>query len=477
METNLSSRIMEENELRDYWRTIVRHWKLILLCMLIVLAGTLIYLFTATPVYRATTQVLIERANPNILSAQDKMSVIDPSGQDFYQTQYKILESRAIARDVITRLNLAKHPEYQAVNSVSGLSRAGEQNPPSGSDSISGDALSAMKPESDSELVGAFQSRLMITPIRNSRIVQIAFESIDPRLAALGANTVAQAYIDWNLGLRIKSSQSASLFLDEQVKQAKQRMEASHQAIQKYREKHGLSLMAGRPDSGGQTEDINRQRISQINSQLLDATNKRIEAEIKYRNALEQVKNPETVESIPEVAMSPIIISMKDKEVQMIREKALKAGKYGPKHPEMVVLNQALENLHNLKKQEIRNIVDTLKANYDIALNQEKSLRGALQASESEKIGRDKIVTEYQVLLQEAESNRQLYDLLLKRLKESGVVEENRAVNIHVIDRAEVPKGPVWPPKTKGILLALALGLALGIALSFWRSSWMQRPC
>ena len=490
METNTTSRIMEEVGLRDHWRTIVKHRKLTLTCLLVVLTAALIYLFAATPVYRATTKILIERANPNILTAQDKMSVIDPSGQDFYQTQYKVLESRAIARDVISRLHLDKHPEYQAAAkggfsllaplkwifaSISRLIHGGDKEPPAGGETILGDTLSAMKPESDSAFVEAFQSRLKIQPIRSSRIVEIGFESIDPRLAALGANTVAQAYIDWNLGLRIKSSQSALLFLDEQVKQAKQRMGASEQAIQQYREKYGLSLMASKTDDGRQSQDLSRQRLSQISTQLIDATNKRIEAEIKYHKALDLVKDPESADSIPEVAMNPIIISMKDKEVQMIREKTVKAGKYGPKHPEMVALNQELENLRALKKREILNIVYSLKANYDIAQKQERSLSEALQTSEGETISRDKIAIQFQVLQQEAESNRQLYDLLLKRLKESSVVEENRAVNIHIIDRAEVPEEPVRPEKAYVILLALLLGLLLGIGLSFGRASWTGR--
>jgi capsular exopolysaccharide synthesis family protein len=482
MESNLSSPIMEEVHLRDYWLTLVKHRKLILTALLAVLTASLIYLFTAVPVYRATTQILIERANPNIFSAQE-MFAIDPSGQDFYQTQYKVLESRAIARDVINRLRLDRHPEYQtSVNGGFSLFAPLKWISDLFSDQIHGDDkssrtyeatqpadnVSAMKPESDSELIKAFHDRLKIQPVRNSRIVEISFESIDPRLAALGANTVAQAYIDWNLGLRIKSSQSASLFLDEQVKQAKQRLEASEQAIQQYREKYGVSLMAIKTDDGRQSQDLSRQRLSKVNSQLLDATNRRIEAEIKYRKALDLIKDSETADSIPEVAMSPVIISMKDKEVQMIREKTVKAGKYGPKHPEMVALNEELENLRKLKKQEIKNIVDSLKANYDISLKQERQLSQALQASEGETINRDKIAIQFQVLQQEAESNRQLYDLLLKRLKESSVTEENRTVNIHIIDRAEVPVKAAWPPKTKGMLLALVIGLMLGVGLAFF---------
>lgn len=483
MHANPTSRIIEDVHLLDYWSTIVKHRKLILTCLLVVLTAALIYLFTAVPVYRATTQILIERANPNLISAQE-IFAIDPSGQDFYQTQYRVLESRAIVRDVIVRLNLENHPEYRAAeggrfsirvllkwvaDTLSGLIPGWvQEKPPAGEAPLPGDTLSAMRPESDSGLVNAFQSRLKIKPIRNSRIVEIGFESTDPRLAALGANTVSQAYIDWNLGLRIKSSQSASLFLDEQVKQAKQKMEASEQAIQQYREKYGFSLMAGKTDGSRQTEDLSRQRLSQVSSQLMEATNRRIEAEIKYRKALELIKNPESADSIPEVAMNPIIISMKDKEVQMIRERTVKAGKYGPKHPEMVALTQEIENLRALKKKEIRNIVDSLKANYDIAQKQEGALSQALRASEGETISRDKIAIQFQMLQQEAESNRQLYDLLLKRLKESSVSEENRTVNIHVVDRAEMPTSPASPKKAMGILIALFLGLGLGVGAAFF---------
>ncbi|MDO8941794.1 MAG: polysaccharide biosynthesis tyrosine autokinase, partial [Desulfobacterales bacterium] len=161
-------------------------------------------------------------------------------------------------------------------------------------------------------------------------------------------------------------------------------------------------------------------------------------------------------------------ISLKDKAMQMIREQTVKGGKFGPKHPEMVALKQEIQNLSALKQKEIQNIVDSLKANYDIAQKQELALRESLRASEGETIGRDKIAIQFQALQQEAESNRQLYDLLLKRLKESNVSNENRTVNIYIIDRAEVPTSAAKPQKARGIMIALALGLGLGIGAAFF---------
>ncbi|MBN1547643.1 MAG: polysaccharide biosynthesis tyrosine autokinase [Syntrophaceae bacterium] len=462
MQENQRTHLLEEVHLLDYWRVVTKRRKLILTTLLVIVTTVVIYVFTAVPIYRATAQILIERANPNLLSPQE-MFAISPSGQDFYQTQYRILESRAIAREVINRLNLNRHPEYNssAGRGFSVLSPLSWFAPP-----VPASALKLH--ENDTALVNAFQSHLSIKPIRNSRIVEISFESSDPKLAAQAANVTAQAYIDWNLGLRIKSTQSASVFLDEQVKQAKQKMEASEQALQQYREKYGLSLMATKAEGQKEVEDITRQRLRQVNAQLTEATNRRIEAETKYRKAQELMRNPDTAESIPEVVVNPTIIFMKDKEIQLIRDRTEKASKYGPKHPVMVALNQEIDNLRKLKRQEIANIVNSLKANYDVAARQEASLKSAMRSSEGETIHRDKITIQFQVLQQEAESNRQLYDLLLKRLKETSVTEENRTVNIHVVDAAEVPLGPVKPQKARGVLFALVLGLGLGSGAAFF---------
>jgi len=218
----------------------------------------------------------------------------------------------------------------------------------------------------------------------------------------------------------------------------------------------------------GYSEDLSRQKLKQVNTQLLDATNKRIEAEIKYKKALKLLKNPAKADSIPEVVSSPVIISIKANEIGLLREKAEKSEKFGRKHPIMVALNREIKNLRKQKFQEIKNIVSSMKTNYEVALSQERTLQDALGLSQDETINRDKIAIQYQVLQQEVDSNRQLYDMLLKRLKETNVSEENRTINIHVVDYAEVPKSPVKPKLKRSLLLAVIVGLFMGGGMAFF---------
>lgn len=448
-----------EINLRDYWRVLVKRRYIVATFFLVCLVVVAIYSLTMTPIYKATAQLMIEKANPNILSTQELVA-IDTSGTDFYQTQYQILESRSLAREVIKRLNLSQYPEFKRPEKKESPSSTGLAVP-IGSNSFFAE---------DSALVPAFLGRLKIEPIRNSRLVKVNFESQDPQLAAKVVNTLAQAYIDWGLGLRLQTQQNAAVFLDEQVKEVKRKVETSEQALQQYREKYGVAALS--PTGGGKDsqsgQDVTRQKMAQVNAQLVEITNKRIEAEINYKQARDLLQHPEKAESIPEAVNSPVIVAIKNQEIQLMREKTEKGEKFGPKHPTMVAINQEIEGLRKKKFQEIKNIVESMKSKYQVTVSQESSLQTALGRSQSETINRDKVAIQYQVLQQEVDSNRGLYDMLLKRLKETNVSEENRTVNIHVVDPAEIPKRPSKPRLKLNLLLACLVGLMGGVGVAFF---------
>ena len=446
-----------EINLRDYWHILLKRRWIIIIFFLVLVTTVAIQSLTMTPVYRATAQILIEKATPALLSGQEIVA-IDTSGQDFYQTQYQILESRSLAREVIKRLNLAQHPEFKSLGKKEGPPAAGVTIPILGAVQIN-----------DSNLVNKFLSNLKIEPIRNSRLVKVNYESIDPQLAAKAANALGQAYIDWGLGLRLQTQQNAATFLDDQVKESKRKLEASEQAIQQYREKYGVAALGIQSSKSAYgVEDITRQKMERVNAQLVDATNKRIETEIKYKKAREMLKHPEDAESIPETVNNWVIIEIKKEEVKLLREKTEKAEKFGPKHPTMIGINQEIENLRKRKLQEIKSIVESLKSQYESALAQERSLQAAMGRSQAETISRDRVAIQYQVLQQEVETNRGFYDMLLKRLKETNISEENRSVNIHVVDPAEIPRVPAKPRIRLNLFLAVLVGLVMGVGLAFF---------
>jgi polysaccharide biosynthesis transport protein len=458
---------MEESEfietreinLRDYWAVIVKRRWLGISFLLVVVVLTGLYSLTRTKIYTATVQVMLEKNNPNALTPTEFFTgeMLTP---EFLQTQYRIIESRSLARDVVKKLDLTHNSEFVSPEEIQ------KQNLPIVGNAAAGQSSEAAQLEERviSEVMGGIQ----VNPIRNSLLINISYSSPSPQMAARVANTVAAAYTDWNLALRLKTQQNSANFLDDQVKEQKKKLEASEQALQQYREKYGVVALNPSQASPKGEGTMASQKLVQITAQTMDAQNKRIEAETRYRKALELSKNPEQAESIPEVVSNPMVSQIKNQEVELLRKKADLAEKYGQKHPTMVSLNQEIDNLKRKKALEIQNVVSSLKSQYDIASAQEQSLRSAANRTRNETLDQNKVAIDYQMLQQEAESNRALYDMLLKRLKETNVNEENRYINIHIVDSAEVPKSHSRPTTRRNVMLALVIGFMGGLGLIFF---------
>lgn len=464
----------ESIQLLDYWRVILkRKWTIITVFAVVVLT-TAIYTFTATPIFRASARLVIEKENPNVLSIEEVLAV-DASGTDYYQTQYKIIESRSVAREVIRRLNLEESEEFfppPKDDVLSNLKRTIRETIASWKQSILGLLKRGKAAEKaagegglapDSALVSSFLGRIKVSPIRNSRVVDISFEARDPVLATKVVNTLAQAYIDRNLETRLDAIKDAVRWLHNRIDEERRKVEKAELALLRYKEKHGIVT-----DFSSDAEQITAQKLAQLNNQVVEAESARVEAETRYRQALGLVGSPDLLDSIPEVLSSGVIQQIKAMEVELYKRMSELSKKYGRKHPRMVAIKGELNTLRRRKQQEINRVVNSLKSEYQVAMAREQSLKKALEKQKQEALELNQKAIEYGVLQREAESARQMYELLIKRFKETTLTEDMRTGNIRVLDRAEVPKFPVKPKKRLNLLLAIVVGLMLGGGLAFF---------
>jgi len=463
----------EQVDLRDYLRVILkRRWTIITVFAVIVITVA-IHTYTATPIYLATTRLVIEKENPNVVSIEEVMAV-DSSGTDYYQTQYKIIESRAVARQVIRRLHLKESEEFfpqPKDDLISNLKRSLKETLTYWKDSIKSllhtdtqeTAQSAADYDPDSLLVSAFINRIEVSPIRNSRLLDLSFEARDPVLATKIVNTLARAYIDQNLEIKLKAVQDAVKWLHQRIEVERKKVEEAEQALLKYKEKYGIIT-----DFTSDTEQVTAQKLAQLNAQVVDAESIRVEAETRYRQALSLQGSPDMLDSIPEVLNNELIREIKKMEVDLYKRMSELSKKYGRKHPQMVAIEAELKTLEKRKQTEINRVINSLRNSYRVALAKEESLKAALAKQKKESLDLNQKAIQYSVLNREVESARDMYDLLIKRFKETTLTEDMRTGNIRVIDRAEVPLYPVKPKKKLNLLLAVIVGLVAGTGLAFF---------
>ncbi len=446
----------DQVHLLDYWRVLVKRRWTILAFTAVVLLITGIVTWRATPVYRATIKVQIDPEQANVLPFKE---ALDPGGnyaqsQEYLQTHFKVLASRTLADRVIRALDLEKHPEFL------------RQAAPSRS-MILGWVRSLFTGESEdtaeisfdrhySRYTKAFTDNLTVTPIRNSRLVDVHFDSIDPELAARVVNTLADQYINLNFETKYDATTKATDFLAGQLVELKAKVERSEEELVRFSRQHDIYTI-------GEKENVILQKLSDLNIELTSAQADRILKESAWR-----IVQATPLGNFPDILRSELIRELETNVAALKVNHARLAASFKPGWPELDQvagqLAEAERQLATARMRAIRNV----ETEYKTAVQREQLLTKALEDQKGEASALNQNSIQYNILKREVESSKQLYDGLLQRLKEAGVSAGLKSNNIHVVDAAERPRRPHRPNKTLNLSLALAIGLMLGVGLAFF---------
>lgn len=460
----------EERHVMDYVRVVYKRRWVALPVFLGVLAIGAINSYRTTPLYRATTQILIEKDTPKVGDLSTIFQQQDGWYNDeFYQTQYRILQSRSLARKTAEAMKLDAHPKLGAATrpvrgpwTIRGAI-AGTIGFVKSAAGIAPEPDSAAKAPQDADrfakYAGVVLSSLSVSPVRNSRLVDISMTSTDPQFAAELANAHARTYIEQNLEYRFSASKEATAWLESQLAEQRKKVEESEAALQRYKEQHDAVAVEDR-------QNIVVQRLADLNGAATRAKTTRIEKEALY-NQLRSIQNSNALDSFPAVLGNEYVQKLKGDLGDLQQQQAQLADRYGDRHPEMVKVRSAIQAAESKLQVEIDKVVQSVKSDYETALAQERTFVGALEGGKSEALSLNRKGIEFSVLQRDAESNRQVYESLLQRTKETGISGELKASNIRVVDTAEVPGVPFLPKRQQDLTTAAFSGFVLALGLVF----------
>ncbi|GAB4489870.1 MAG: exopolysaccharide regulatory tyrosine autokinase VpsO [Thermodesulfovibrionales bacterium] len=462
----------KEIHLREYLTVVLKRRHVAITFFAIVFVLTLIITFSATPLYLASTKVLIEKSEPANLSLNPYYSAYDP---EFSETQYQLIRSFAVAHRVVKTLGLdrpgASSSDDSGDNIMTGTLRW-MRNLVSTILHVGGLKPSPAAPEpaaqeSPETTLRAYQqarmisSAITVTPVKNSKIVNISYLDKDPRTAAQIVNAVAKAYIDELLDIRIGSSRYAMKWLTEKADEERARMEKTEKALQEYMRDKDIATLENKLT-------MVPERVAEIASKLAQAETKRKELETLHTAVKGFASNPEGADAIPAIAADPTLQSLQSQILKAEQAVSELSKKYGPRHPSMVTANEDLAVLKEKKKEQIRRVVASIKNEYDIATANEVNLRKLAGLAKAQTLSISEKFIQYGVLKREAETSRELFDAIVKRIKEQGITQDIQTVNVWVIEKAEVPSSPKVPNRPRNIMLGLILGLLGGVGVAFF---------
>jgi polysaccharide biosynthesis transport protein len=435
-------------DLRELWNMLVRRRWTIIITAAVILLVTIIATAMMTPIYRATTVVQIERDTGKVLEYQDVTAEESANSRDFYQTQYELLQSRALARRVIDQLGMedTQQPEQEpgAIASVIGF--------------VSGMFAGAEEEQGEPlppDLESKFLRNFTVQPVSNSRLVRLHYDSPNREQAALIVNTIAGAYVDMNLERRFEASTYAKSFLEDRIKQVRADLEDSERAMVEYTQARGIINQEDK-------QDILMEKLKEMNRALVEAESGRIAAESQYQEMLAA-----STDSLAQALDSQIIQNLKDRRTELQSEYRELLKVFKPSYPKMQQIQEQLDQIDQEIAMEIGHIRDGIQLQYQAKLREEAKLLESIGGTRQEILALNSRSTDFGTLKREVDTNRELYDGLLQRMKEVGVAAGVSNNNISVVDRAEIPRGKHKPKPLMNMLLALVLGTFAGAALAF----------
>jgi len=444
----------ESPDLLAYWRVIrKRRWTIVTLFSVlftIVLLGTL----KQKPIYRARALLEIEKENPNILTVQE-LFALETVSDTYLETQYKILRSETLARRVIDQFGLDRLTEFNP--------RAGRRSQTDADGASLPQTFVAGATDRDPRgyqiALARFNDRLTVDPIKRSRLVEISFESENPELAARVVNALASHHIEQNLEVRWEATQKASEWLSQQLHELKARLEKSEDELQGYARVNGLLFLE---TEKGAPENIVNERLRQLQEELTKAQAARYEKESLYR--LVQASD---YGSLPGIAENRLLQELTVRLAELKREQALLETTFTPDYPKVKQIQSQIQEIDSVLARERGRIAERITNDYLAAQRREALVSQAFEGQQKQANVIAERSVQYNILKREVDTNKQLYEGLLQRLKEAGVSAGLKASNIRVVDAAEPPKKPAKPNLVLNLSLAVVLGLGLGIGAAF----------
>ncbi|MDA2912722.1 polysaccharide biosynthesis tyrosine autokinase [Acidobacteriia bacterium AH_259_A11_L15] len=452
----------EAPDLRAYWRVLwKRRWTILTIFFVlftVVLIGTL----KQTPIYRAVAMLEIRKENPDLVTLEEVFQ-LESVSDTYLETQYKILGSDSLARRVIEELSLYELEEFNPPppwwRSWISSSEGDEEPAEKGQIFSVGTADVGVDRQTFQKTLQNFVDRLGVEPVKRSRLVEVRFESEDPELAARVVNTLANNYIEQNLEARWEATQKASEWLTEQLSSLKARLEKSEEELQRYARENGLLFLESEQ---GNAENIVNQRLRRLQEELTRAQAIRYEKESLY-SLLEAGEYA----SLPGVFDNKLIQDLSLTLAELKRRHADLLTTFTPDYPKVKELQSQIDEIEGALAQERERAAERIRNDYLAAVTRENLLRQAFEVQQEEaNLVAEKSV-QYNILKREVETNRQLYEGLLQRLREAGVSAGLKASNIRIVDPAEPPEKPAKPKPLLNLALAIILGLGLGVGAAF----------
>lgn len=402
---------------------LLARWKLILSTLVTVVATTLVVSLVIPKQYTATTAVVVDARTQDSV-----VGMMLPVSSSYMATQQDIITSDRVARRVVRIMGFDKNPDL-----VQKWRDATE-----GRGSVEG------------YYADLLQNGLEVKPSRESNVINISFRGADPKFAAAVANTVAQAYIETNLELKVEPAKQFAVWFDERTKVLREGLERAQARLSAYQQEKGIVSIDERLD-------MENARLNELSSQLTAIEAQKTDSRSRQAQAVSQT------DTAPDVINSPIVQTLRADVARMESKLQELAAQFGRNHPQYQRQEAEIAALRQKLADEMKKIASSLGTATQVTTQRESEIRASLDAQKKKVLELKNQRDEVSVLVRDVDSAQKAYDLVSNRLNQTSLESQSQQTNVAVLSPALEPLTHSRPRIMLNVILAFIMGSLLGV--------------
>src|SRR5437763_10212203 len=467
------------------WHAVVERIWIVVLCVVAGLFLALGYLARTPKLYQGHIVMEVEFQEPSLVASEEpasRMRSMFLASQEALRTIEQNLTNRTLLARVVRAEGLADDGGRallgRAVTATSTDSNKTTPRPATSPDDKTDEAVAAPVFTPLEEALGGAMTGMVKPAIRRgTRLIDVYLTNRDPGMAQRLAEAVGREYIRYSIAQRAAYSQSALRYLLEEEERLKEKLQRSEAAVADYKEKtpDALQLGGGAAATGSQTgagssggrSGLVEDKLQELKSKLTATKSDRI----RIQNELKQIEgigdNVDALLAIPSIAAAPTVVDRRRDVSQLEAGVATIAQRYKDKHPKMVAARAALKEARDSLRRAVVDQPNMLQNMLEQTKAAEASLQTAVQEQEKAALALNKAAIGYQQLARQAETDRALYESVLRQIKQTDVSKDVKLTAVSVVEHSPLPRGPVSPSTGKTLILGLLGGLAAGLGFIF----------
>lgn len=465
----------KEIHLSEYLIMLLKRKRLIILVFVLAVAAAWFHVSSAVPIYQTSARLILDSEKQTSITGSNRDYESYFSEQMSFNTSISMITATPVLRRVVTALNLdamqaekaAEDLEVSFIREWRSKIKANikllvknflpEKQPP---------VEPVLSPEEqenirNQSLISMLRGKISVEQIPDTRLLNISVRDKDPQRAAAIANAVVNKYMEFSLTSRMDASKQNLEWLNNELYDLRRKLEEDEKKFFEYKQENLVFSIEGKQR---QTD----QRIQEFNARYLETRNRRLELDARINELSRSLGSIKNVASVRSLINSPVIEDIYARIVNLEIELTRLSKVYGPKHPQIVQAVTELQKSRTSLAGEIEKEVENLKSERQVLLAREQTLQKNIAEFEANALDTSAKELEYTILQRNVDTSKNLYDLMVSRIKESNILQTASSDNIRLVEAARVPLSPVYPNKRRTLLLAMVLGLFAGAGLAFF---------